>query len=97
MSYEDWFDGPKIPVDKQKVSWLWIPPTPTTTLLVLGLKSIPDYYKGAENQHVEIKGHFEQVSTDYTVYVDKIRPLKPGETMHHPDFKPPKKPPEKTR
>ena len=83
--------------EKNEVRRLWVPPTLATDLSVVMLKSVPGDYEGRLWQHVEIKAHFEKESGDYSVHVDSIRPLEPGETMHHRDFKPPGKLAEKTR
>jgi len=73
---------------------LWIPPTLATQLSVIMLKSMPENCEPKQWQHVEVKAHFQKEPSGYSLHVDSIRPLKPGETMHHPDFKPPHKLPE---
>lgn len=82
--------------EKRTMPRLWIPPTLATPRLVVELKSLPGDYEGGNLQHVQIEARFEEESADHCIlHVDSIRPLKPGETMHHPDFKPPEKPAEK--
>ena len=81
---------------KRTMPKLSIPPTLATQQLVVALKSIPDDYEGKLWQHVEIKAHFEKESDGYSLHADSIRPLKPGETMHHRNFKPPNKPSEES-
>ena len=80
-----------------KQAGLWIPATPATDLLMIWFNSVPESQTIKHKQHVEIRAHFEKKSDCYSLHVDSIRPLRPGETMHHPDFKPPEKPPKKTR
>jgi hypothetical protein len=75
---------------------LWIPETFASPRLLVELKSVPVDFKVELFQHVEVKAHFEdEVAEHCILHVDSIRPLKPGETMHHPDFKPPAKPEQK--
>ncbi|MHC4700880.1 MAG: hypothetical protein ACYTFQ_09920 [Planctomycetota bacterium] len=74
---------------------LRIPQTPTTRPVTILLDLLPEDYTARAGQHVEIKAHYEKDSGDYSLHVDSIRPLKPGETMHHPNFKPPAKPEQK--
>ena len=83
--------------EESKTTRLWVLPTPATRLAVTILESVPQVYKGRMWQHVEIKAHLEKESGEYSLHVDSIRPLKPGETMHHCDFKPPEKLVEKSR
>ncbi|MHC4508988.1 MAG: hypothetical protein ACYTAO_08515 [Planctomycetota bacterium] len=73
---------------------LWIPPTLATKQSRIMLNSMPENYEAKLWQHVEITAHFQWEPSEYSLHVDSIRPLKPGETMHHPDFKPPDKPSE---
>lgn len=85
---------------EDEISRLWVPPTPATKLSTIVLESMPRDYDGKQWQHVEMKANFEEQPSSYSGYllhVDSIRPLKPGETMHHRDFKPPAKPAEETR
>jgi hypothetical protein len=75
-----------------------MPPTLATPQLLVLLNSLPGDFKGGEYQHVEVKARFEQEHPFHCLlHVDSIRPLRPGETMHHRDFKPPAKPAEETR
>jgi hypothetical protein len=70
---------------------LWIPATPATESVWIELKSMPDNYDKKNGEHLEIKAHYEKKTDGYSLHVDSVRPLKPGETMHHPGFKPPEK------
>ena len=70
---------------------LMIHSTPTTPTVVISLKSTLDHRVRRSGEHVEIKAHFEKEPDGYFLRVDSMRPLKRGETMHHPDFKPPDK------
>jgi hypothetical protein len=72
----------------------WIPATPATDFALIKCKSIPDNYNKKTGEHLEIKAHFEKETDGYSLHVDSVRPLKPGETMHHPGFKPPERPSE---
>ena len=78
-------------------SRLRIPSTPTTRAITIPLESVPENREGKAVERVEITAHFAKESGDYSLHVDSIRPLKPGETMHHRDFKPPEKPAENQR
>ena len=82
---------------KRKKEMLWVPATPATEPVWMPPKSMPESYTAKTGEHLEIKAHFEKESAGYSLHVDSVRPLKPGETIHHPEFKPPNKPPEKTR
>ncbi len=70
---------------------LWIPDTPTTKSEYLPLNTLPAKHDGTDGSHVEIQAHFVDQEDHYELHVDQVRKLKPGETMHHPDFKPPNK------
>jgi hypothetical protein len=80
----------------EKIS-LWIPATPATELVVMPPKSMPENFVKKWGEHLEIKAHFEKDTDGYSLHVDSIRPLKPGETMHHPGFRPNKDLSEKNR
>ncbi len=70
---------------------LWIPDTPTTKSEYLPLNTLPAKHGGTDGSHVEIQAHFADKEDHYELNVDQVRQLKPGETMHHPDFKSPNK------
>ena len=81
----------------EEPNYLEIPATPTTKLKLIPLRFVRGL-RGDERStighrvHVEVKARFEKVGDDYLLKVPSvrsIRPLKPGETMHHPSFKPP--------
>jgi hypothetical protein len=80
--------------EKHEKAMLWIPATPATEPVWMQPKSMPENYTGEAGEHLEIEAHFERDSSGCSQHVDSVRPLKPGETMHHPDFKPPEKVPE---
>jgi len=72
---------------------LMIPGTRTTQFVSIELrfarqegKDGPRIEKGT---HVEIKGRLEGVGDAYFLKVESFRALKPGETIHHPNFRPP--------
>ena len=64
--------------------------TPTTEAHRYGLKNIPKEPKIVNGSHVEIETKFDAENSHFLV--EKIRSLRPGETMHHPDYTVPKKP-----
>ena len=70
---------------------LYIPSTPMSKLEWISLYQLPEKYKTKYHTHVEIKGHFEKVDNRRQLHIDSIRPLKPGETIHQPEFKPAEK------
>lgn len=70
---------------------LRIPITPTTPEEWIKLHQIPGKHQVPDETHVEIKVHFKKQGKSHRIVVDSMRKLKPGETMHHPDFRPPKK------
>ena len=78
--------------EKGKETMFWMPATPATDPVRILPESMPEKHAAKTGRHVEITAHFEKKANDYSVHVDSIRLLKPGETMHHPDFKPPDKP-----
>lgn len=67
---------------------LWIPETPTTESRHYPIEKLPEKHDGTDGSHVEIRAHFVKGKDFYDLHVDHVRPLKPGETIHHPDFKP---------
>lgn len=77
---------------KRKEEMLWVPATPVTELIGMSPKSMPKNYAPKTGEHLEINAHFEKEAAGYSLHVGSVRPLKPGETMHHPEFKPPDKP-----
>jgi hypothetical protein len=68
---------------------LWIPATPTTRSLELVLRSLPEEHECGSGQHVEIDVHWAKSEDGPRFLVKSIRLLKPGESIHHPDFVPP--------
>lgn len=76
---------------KDEPSYLWIPDTPTTRSEYLPMHSLPEKHQGRGGSHVEIRAHFVKEEKGYRLHVDSIKELKPGETMHHPNFNPPNK------
>lgn len=66
---------------------LWIPETRSTEGFSIDIDPQPiSCYR-----HVEISAHFMKDTNGFRLVVDSIRPLEPGETIHRPDFVPPKK------
>jgi len=82
--------------EKSKKAMFWMPATPATDIVGIPPESMPKNHTIQTGRHVEITAHFEKKATGYSLHVDSIRLLKPGETMHHPDFKPPEKPSQET-
>lgn len=68
---------------------LQVPQTPTTREVRFVLESLMENPKSGT--HIEIKTHFKKGDNTLILYVDSIRPLKLGETIHHPSFKTPDK------
>lgn len=83
--------------EKNETAILWVPATPTTEPVWMPPKSMPENYAGKAGEHLEIKAHFEKEPAGCSLHVDSARPLKPGETMHYPRFRPTNKPSEKIR
>ena len=71
---------------------LIIPCTPTTPREEILIQHLPEDFPDKDFlyvEFVEIGAHFEKSNGDYSLYVDWIRELMPGETIHHPSFKAP--------
>lgn len=77
--------------NKNEKATLWIPATPATEPVWIQSMSMPKNYAGKTGEHLEIKAHFEKEPAGFSLHVDSACPLIPGETMHHPEFKPPNK------
>ena len=73
---------------KKDMAVLWVPATPVTESVWIKPMSMPDNYDKKNGEHLEIKAHFEKEIDFYSLFVDSVRPLKPGETIHHPGFRP---------
>lgn len=62
--------------------------TPTTESAQFRLSNLPKDPSVANGTHVEIKCSSKAPGGDPILWVESIRQLKPGESMHHPSFKP---------
>lgn len=65
--------------------WLWIPDTAKTQMMEIKLLSVPTDFTGADGR-VEVSGSLTRSDNLLTIAVTSIRELKPGETIHHPDY-----------
>ena len=68
---------------------LYIPATPATQNLRFDLADIPEQWKPGAYDHVEIVARFAQQGRGDVLRVESGRSLKPGETIHHPQFEAP--------
>jgi len=64
---------------------LWVPDTPKTKQVRLPMAQIQVNKLPNVGSHVEVTFHLDKKKHEYVV--TEIRELKPGESMHHPDFK----------
>ena len=79
-------------ISRRKPPVLLIPCTPTTPREEIPIQHLPEDFSDEDFgnvEFVEIGAHFEKNNGDHLLHVDWIRSLKPGETIHHPDFKAP--------
>ena len=65
---------------------LVVPETRLTPFVLLPLKTIPDGFCGTNNMPVEVEVKFELIGKHRALNVESIRPLRPGESIHHPRF-----------
>lgn len=77
-------------------SSLIIHDTPTTESISFPLSKLPAKPEVANGSHIEITCALKESEEDAHLSVKSIRALKPGETIHHPSFKPPKDEEKKT-
>lgn len=68
-------------------AYLWIPDTPKTQSVQLPINELPDNYQAAEGSHVEVAGRFQPAPDGGHHFVaSSIQPLKPGQTIHDPEY-----------
>ena len=75
------------PAPYVKGASLYVNMTPTTNYIRLKVKEMPEVDKKLHYRPVEVDAYYVESKKGYDLYIDTIRPLSPGETVHHKDFK----------